>query len=33
MKLDFIDRLFADFGMADTSWGGSVKIFSLAFLT
>nr|WP_324257180.1 mechanosensitive ion channel family protein [Cellvibrio fontiphilus] len=33
MKLDFIDRLFAGFGMADTSWGGSVKIFSLVFLT
>jgi MscS family membrane protein len=33
MKLDFIDKLFAGFGMADTSWGGSVKIFSLVFLT
>lgn len=33
MKLDFIDKLFAGFGMADTSWGGSIKIFSLVFLT
>ncbi|MFC3114671.1 mechanosensitive ion channel family protein [Cellvibrio fontiphilus] len=31
--MDFIDKLFAGFGMADTSWGGSVKIFSLVFLT
>ena len=33
MKLDFIDDLFKGFGMADTSWGGSIKIFSLVFLT
>lgn len=33
MKLDFFDELFKGFGMADTSWGGSIKIFSLVFLT
>lgn len=33
MKLDFIDDLFKGFGMADTSWSGSIKIFSLVFLT
>jgi MscS family membrane protein len=33
MTLDFIDNLFAGFGMADTSWVGSLKIFSLVLLT
>lgn len=33
MALDFIDDLFKGFGMADTSWSGSIKIFSLVFLT
>ena len=33
MNLDFIDNLFAGFGLADTSWVGSFKIFILVFLT
>lgn len=33
MKLDFLDEIFKGFGMADTSWSGSIKIFSLVFLT
>ena len=33
MKLDFFDQIFKGFGMADTSWSGSIKIFSLVFLT
>jgi len=33
MNLDFIDSLFAGFGLAETSWIGSLKIFLLVFLT
>lgn len=33
MKLDFLDDIFKGFGMADTSWSGSIKIFLLVFLT
>lgn len=33
MKLGFFDEIFKGFGMADTSWGGSIKIFSLVLLT
>jgi MscS family membrane protein len=33
MKLDFFDEIFKGFGMADTSWSGSIKIFSLVLLT
>jgi MscS family membrane protein len=33
MNLDFIDNLFIGFGLAETSWAGSVKIFLLVFLT
>ena len=33
MNLEFIDTLFAGFGLADSSWGGSLKIFMMVFLT
>lgn len=33
MTLDFLDEIFKGFGIADTSWSGSLKIFSLVFLT
>ena len=33
MSMDFFDELFKGFGIADTSWSGSIKIFMLVFLT
>jgi MscS family membrane protein len=33
MDLSFIDKLFTDFGIAETTWIGTAKIFTIVFMT
>ena len=33
MKFPFLDNFFADFGIAQTTWQGSLKIFSVVLFT